>query len=63
MADLKIRNLDDVVAGAFRARAKAKGVSLEEEGCRTLTALDRRRSRGAGAAGKDAARRRRRQAR
>jgi plasmid stability protein len=38
MADLKIRNLDDVVAGALRARAKAKGVSLEEEGCLTLKA-------------------------
>jgi plasmid stability protein len=38
MAGLKIRNLDDVVAGALRARAKAKSVSLEEEGCRTLKA-------------------------
>jgi len=38
MADLKVRNLDDVVASALRARAKAKGVSLEEEVRRTLTA-------------------------
>lgn len=38
MADLNVRNLDDLVAGALRARAKAKGVSLEEEVRRTLTA-------------------------
>ena len=38
MADLKVRNLDDVVASALKARAKAKGVSLEEEVRRTLTA-------------------------
>ena len=38
MADLKVRNLDDLVASALKARAKAKGVSLEEEVRRTLTA-------------------------
>ena len=38
MADLKVRNLDQSVASALRARAKAKGVSLEEEARRTLTA-------------------------
>jgi plasmid stability protein len=38
MADLKVRNLDDVVASALKARAKAKGISLEEEVPRTLTA-------------------------
>jgi antitoxin FitA len=38
MADLKVRNLDDFVASALKARAKAKGVSLEEEVRRTLTA-------------------------
>jgi plasmid stability protein len=38
MADLKVRNLDDCVASALRARAKAKGVSLEEEVRRTLKA-------------------------
>jgi plasmid stability protein len=38
MADLKVRNLDDAVAGALKARAKANGVSLEEEVRRTLTA-------------------------
>jgi plasmid stability protein len=38
MADLKVRHLDDAVA-ARSARAKAKGVSLEEEEVRrTLTA-------------------------
>ena len=38
MADLKVCNLDDFVASALKARAKAKGVSLEEEVRRTLTA-------------------------
>jgi plasmid stability protein len=38
MADLKVRNLDDFVASALKARAKAKGVSLEEEIRRTLAA-------------------------
>jgi plasmid stability protein len=38
MADLKVRNLDDAIASALKARAKAKGVSLEEEVRRTLTA-------------------------
>ena len=38
MADLKARNLDQSVASALRARAKAEGVSLEEEARRTLTA-------------------------
>jgi plasmid stability protein len=38
MADLKVRNLDDAVASALKARAKANGVSLEEEIRRTLTA-------------------------
>jgi plasmid stability protein len=44
MADLKVRNLDDAVASALKARAKANGVSLEEEVRRTLAAsvaLDR----------------------
>jgi plasmid stability protein len=38
MADLKVRNLDDRIANALKARAKAKGVSLEEEVRRTLGA-------------------------
>lgn len=38
MADLKVRNLDDFVASALKARATAKGVSLEEEVRRTLAA-------------------------
>jgi plasmid stability protein len=38
MAEIKVRNLDDAVASALRARARAKGVSLEEEVRRTLTA-------------------------
>lgn len=38
MADLKVRNVDDHVAGALRARAAHKGVSLEEEIRRTLAA-------------------------
>jgi plasmid stability protein len=31
MADIKVRNLDDRVADALRARASAKGTSLEQE--------------------------------
>jgi plasmid stability protein len=45
MADLKVRNLDDAIASALNARAKANGVSLEEEVRRTLAAsvaLDRK---------------------
>jgi plasmid stability protein len=38
MADIKLRNLDDAGASALRARANAKGFSLEEEVRRTLTA-------------------------
>jgi plasmid stability protein len=38
MASIKVRNLDDAVASALKARANAKGVSLEEEVRRTLTA-------------------------
>ena len=38
MADLKVRNLDDCVASALKARAKARGISLEEEIRRTLAA-------------------------
>jgi len=38
MADIKVRNRDDFVASALKARAKAKGLSLEEEVRRTLTA-------------------------
>jgi plasmid stability protein len=38
MADLKVRNLDESVASALKARAQAKGVSLEEEVRLTLTA-------------------------
>ncbi|MGH7709461.1 MAG: FitA-like ribbon-helix-helix domain-containing protein [Vulcanimicrobiaceae bacterium] len=37
MAELKVRNLDDRVASALRARAKKSGVSLEEEARRTLS--------------------------
>ena len=44
MADLKVRQLDDQVAGALRARAARRGVSLEEEVRGTLTAsVDARR--------------------
>lgn len=39
MVKLKVLNLDDVVASALKARAKAKGASLEEEVRRTFTAL------------------------
>ena len=38
MADLKVRQLDDGVADALRARAGRKGVSLEEEVRSTLAA-------------------------
>lgn len=38
MADLKVRQLDDDVADALRARAGHKGISLEEEVRSTLTA-------------------------
>jgi plasmid stability protein len=38
MADLKVRNLDDAIASVLKARAKANGVSLEEEVRRTLAA-------------------------
>lgn len=38
MAELKVRNLDDRVASALRARARQKGISLEEEVRRTLAA-------------------------
>jgi plasmid stability protein len=38
MANLKVRNLDEAVASALRARASAKGISLEEEVRRTLAA-------------------------
>jgi plasmid stability protein len=38
MAGLKVRNLDDAIASALKARAKANGVSLEEEVRRTLAA-------------------------
>lgn len=37
MAELKVRQLDDGVAEALRARAGRKGVSLEEEVRNTLT--------------------------
>jgi plasmid stability protein len=36
MADVKVRNLDEGVARALRTRAKARGVSLEEEVRRSL---------------------------
>jgi len=38
MADLKVRKLDDQVAAVLRARARHKGISLEEEIRRTLAA-------------------------
>jgi len=44
MADLKVRQLDDGVADALRARAGRKGISLEEEERSTLAAsVDARR--------------------
>ena len=36
MAELKVRNLDDHVAAVLKARARQKGISLEEEVRRTL---------------------------
>jgi plasmid stability protein len=36
MAELKVRNLDDHVAAALKARARQRGISLEEEVRRTL---------------------------
>ena len=36
MADVNVRNLYDGVASALKARAKASGISLEEEIRRTL---------------------------
>lgn len=36
MADVKIRDLDDYVLAFYRQRAKAKGLSVEEELRRTL---------------------------
>lgn len=45
MADLKVRQLDDDVAAALRARAGRKGISLEEEVRSTLAAsVDARRA-------------------
>jgi plasmid stability protein len=38
MADLKVRQLDDGVADALKARAGRKGISLEEEVRSTLAA-------------------------
>jgi plasmid stability protein len=38
MAELKVRQLDDGVAAALKARAGRKGVSLEEEVRTTLAA-------------------------
>ncbi|HEY6449299.1 MAG TPA: hypothetical protein VIX60_01300 [Candidatus Cybelea sp.] len=37
MADLKVRNLDDRVAAALRARARQQGTSIEEEARRALS--------------------------
>ena len=37
MAEVKIRKLDDSVARALRARARGRGVSLEEEARKTLS--------------------------
>ena len=36
MADVKVRNLDESVARVLRSRAKARGLSLEEEVRRSL---------------------------
>ena len=36
IAEIKVRNLDDAIASALKARARAKGVSLEAEVRRTL---------------------------
>jgi len=38
MAELKVRQLDDRVVASLKARAKKRGVSLEEEVRATLTA-------------------------
>ena len=38
MAELKVRQLDDHVATALKERARRRGISLEEEVRRTLTA-------------------------
>ncbi len=38
MAELKVRQLDDRIAAALKARARKRGVSLEEEVRSTLTA-------------------------
>lgn len=38
MAELKVRQLDDRIAAALKARARKRGVSLEEEVRATLTA-------------------------
>jgi plasmid stability protein len=44
MADFKVRQLDNRVAGAIRTRAERRGVSFEEEVRATLTdAVDVRR--------------------
>jgi plasmid stability protein len=44
MADVKIRDLDDHLLAYYRQRAKAKGLSVEEELRRTL-AHERERER------------------
>ena len=36
MAEIKVRNLDPQVAAAIKTRAKARGLSVEEEVRRTL---------------------------
>ncbi len=38
MAELKVRQIDDAIVAALKARAKRKGVSLEEEVRTTLAA-------------------------
>lgn len=38
MAELKVRQLDDRVAAVLKARAKQRGISLEEEVRSTLSA-------------------------
>jgi plasmid stability protein len=38
MADFQVRDLDDEIAEVLRTRAASRGVSLEEEVRRTLTA-------------------------
>jgi plasmid stability protein len=46
MADIKIRNLDDRIVYALRARARQNGTSLEEEARVALASVvaDRRRA-------------------